>query len=122
LNPSTADEISDDNTVRRCINFSKDWGYGGFCMTNIFAFRATDPRDMKAQEDPVGPDNDKWLLSVYKDAGLVVAAWGTHGGFLERDKQVLKLLGQIQCLGVNQDRSPKHPLYLKKNCEPKPYM
>lgn len=84
-------------------------------MTNIFAFRATDPREMKAQEEPVGPDNDKWLLSVYKDAGLVVAAWGTHGSFLERDKQVLKLLGQIRCLGVNQDGSPKHPLYLRKD-------
>ena len=83
-------------------------------MTNIFAFRATDPRDMKNQEDPVGPDNDKWLLSVYKDAGLVVAAWGTHGSFLDRDRDVMSLLGRLECLGVNQDGSPKHPLYLSK--------
>jgi len=118
LNPSTADDIRDDNTVRRCINFSRGWGYGGFCMTNIFAFRATDPRKMKAQEDPVGPDNDKWLLSVYKDAGLIVTGWGTHGSFLDRDEQVLELLGQIQCLGVNLDGSPKHPLYLRADTEP----
>ena len=68
LNPSTADEVQDDPTIRRCIGYAKEWGYGAFCMTNIFAFRATDPRVMKAQADPVGPENDKWLTECAKGA------------------------------------------------------
>ena len=79
LNPSTADEVSDDPTVRRCISYAKAWGYAGLCMTNIFAFRATDPKDMKAVHDPVGMDNDMHLLRVSRHAGVVIAAWGAHG-------------------------------------------
>lgn len=26
LNPSTADELEDDPTIRRCVNFAKKWG------------------------------------------------------------------------------------------------
>ena len=61
LNPSTADEVTDDPTVRRCINYAKAWGYAGLCMTNLFAYRATDPVVMKAVAEPIGPDNDRYL-------------------------------------------------------------
>ena len=64
LNPSTADEIQDDPTVRRCINFAKSWGFAGVCMTNIFAYRATQPADMMAAADPVAPENDMWLKKL----------------------------------------------------------
>lgn len=57
LNPSTADETRDDPTIRRCIGFAKLWGYGALCMTNLFAFRATKPRDMRQAADPIGPEN-----------------------------------------------------------------
>src|SRR5690242_6108456 len=78
LNPSTADERVDDPTIRRCIDFAKRWGYGALCMTNLFAYRATDPRVMKAFPYPVGPENDKWLVRCAREAGVVVAAWGNH--------------------------------------------
>lgn len=53
LNPSTADETEDDPTIRRCINFAKSWGYVGLEMTNLFAFRATAPKDMKNTKEPI---------------------------------------------------------------------
>lgn len=118
LNPSTADEVKNDPTVRRCINFAELWGYGGFCMTNIFAYRATDPKVMEAQEEPIGPDNDRWLKQVSNGSGLVVAAWGTHGSHLGRAEEVLALIGPLCCLGTNKDGSPKHPLYLRRDTEP----
>jgi hypothetical protein len=118
LNPSTADEVSDDNTVRRCINYAKDWGYGALCMTNIFAYRATDPKVMKAQEDPVGEENDKSLIECAKDAGVIIAAWGTHGSYLGRNDEVIRLLGKLYCLKKTKDGHPGHPLYLKKDLKP----
>jgi hypothetical protein len=118
LNPSTADEVRDDPTIRRCIGFAKQWGYGALCMTNIFAFRATDPKVMKAASDTVGPDNDKWLSRCAKDAEVVIAAWGVHGSYLARDEKVLKLIGNVMCLGLTRGSNPRHPLYLLKTAKP----
>lgn len=116
LNPSTADEVENDPTVRRCINYAKDWGYGGLIMSNIFAFRATDPKVMKAQADPVGPENDMWLLDDYGRANCTVAAWGTHGSLNNRSAEVIELLsGCFHCLGLTKHGFPKHPLYLRKD-------
>lgn len=121
LNPSTADETKDDPTVRRCIRFAKSWGYGSLCMTNIFAFRATDPRLMRDQSDPIGPENDKWLLEYSREAGIVVAAWGNHGSFLGRDKEVVSLLDNLSCLGITNSGQPIHPLYVPRDRKPIPY-
>jgi hypothetical protein len=118
LNPSTADEVEDDPTLTRCINFAKSWGYGGVCMGNLFAYRATSPRDMKAAKDPVGKDNDKWLLQLAKDAGLVVAAWGNDGVFCGRSKQVVELIPSLHYLKLNMSGQPSHPLYLKSDLKP----
>lgn len=121
LNPSTADETLDDPTIRRCIGFAKKWGYGCYVMTNIFAYRATDPKDMKAFADPVGPENDKALLTEASKAKLVIAAWGIHGVFMDRGKQVASFLPNLQCLGVTKEGYPKHPLYLRGDSMPEPY-
>lgn len=118
LNPSTADETKNDPTVRRCIAFAKDWGYGALCMTNAFAYRATDPRVMKQQADPIGPDNDHWLLEVARGAGIVVAAWGVHGAHRDRDRQIRTMLPRLHCLGVTAKGQPKHPLYLPSDLQP----
>ena len=76
LNPSTADETNDDPTIRRCIAFAREWGYARLHMANLFAFRATEPRDMMNASDPIGPENDKHLLTLANDSILTVAAWG----------------------------------------------
>lgn len=119
LNPSTADEVEDDNTVRRCIQFAKDWGYGALCMTNIFAFRATDPIVMKAHPEPIGQDTDAVLVAMAKNAGVVVAAWGNHGFHRGRGREVIALLPQLHCLKVTKAGQPSHPLYLSKALKPK---
>lgn len=122
LNPSTADETKDDPTIRRCIAFSKAWGYGAMCMTNLFAWRATDPTQMMRAHFPVGIDNAKHLLDCAKQAGLVVAAWGTDGRYLQQQEFTKRLMEhngiKLHCLGLNKDRTPKHPLYLRSTLTP----
>ncbi len=71
LNPSKADEVEHNPTINRCINLAKSWGYGGACMANLFAYRATDPSEMKLQIDPVGAENDEWLVKLASGAGAV---------------------------------------------------
>ncbi len=120
LNCSTADEVNDDPTVTRCINFAHDWGYGGLIMTNLFAFRATDPKVMKAALDPVGPANDDCLLRMAPKAGIIVAAWGNHGRHRNRGQYVLELLRgfDIYALGMSKLGEPLHPLYLRRVLRP----
>ena len=113
LNPSTADETFNDPTIRRCIGFAKNWGYGALCMTNLFAFRATKPAVMKMNPDPIGMENDEWLLKMAQEAGTLVAAWGAQGAHLRRDFEVKSLLKDLHCLGMTKGGHPKHPLYVR---------
>lgn len=113
LNPSTADEKVDDATIRRCIRFAKDWGYGGICMINLFAFRATKPADLKKAADPIGPDNDRILLAYHETSDRTVACWGNDGVFMNRNESVSVLLGGLYCLGTTQGGHPRHPLRLR---------
>ena len=121
LNPSTADETKDDPTIRRCIDFAKRWGFGALCMTNLFAWRDTKPENMKSAAEPIGCDNDRWLLHCAKGAGLVIAAWGKHGSHLGRASKVLTMLPTVHCLRTNGDGSPAHPLYIPATTLPTLY-
>ena len=123
LNPSTADETQLDPTLTRILGYSLREGYDGFIMTNLFAWRATDPKDMKAAPDPVGPENDRWLLECAKQSGKVVAAWGSHGSFQGRAEHVGRILRKFEvvCLTRNADGAPGHPLYLKKTLPFRPF-
>ncbi len=112
LNPSTADDQCDDPTVRRCIGFAQRWGYGGLILVNLFAYRTTDPTGLTEVNDPVGPDNDRWIAIEQTRAERVVAAWGNHGVLLNRDNAVLENLTQVYCLGITKPGCPRHPLYL----------
>lgn len=112
LNPSTADAEVDDPTVRRCVRFARDWGFGGLILTNLFAFRSTDPKRIKGVADPVGPENDLVIRRACKSVDCVVVAWGVHGTLSNRDREVLAMLESPQCLGVTNGGAPRHPLYL----------
>src|SRR5579883_1277250 len=122
LNPSTADATLDDPTVRRCVGFARAWGFGSLELVNLFAYRATHPRQLKTAPDPVGPANDDAILRAVNSAQLVIVGWGTHGRLYSRDRAILRLLpDSIHCLGVTETGLPCHPLYLKRETAPVPY-
>lgn len=122
LNPSTADEVINDPTIRRCIGYTKDWGYSNLCMMNLFAFRETLPILLKKAENPVGPDNDDALLTMAEKAEVVVAAWGNHGSYMGRDEEVKTMLSQLHYLRLTKEGFPNHPLYLPKELKPIPWI
>ena len=118
LNPSTADEINNDPTIRRCIRYSKDWGYGGYIMGNIFGYRTTNPKKLKTINDPIGPDNNYWLKKLHKEASLTIGAWGNHGKLLNRSDKIIDLIDNLYCLRITKEGQPSHPLYLSSKLKP----
>ena len=122
LNPSTATEVQNDPTVERCERRARTLGYGAFRVCNIFAYRATDPRNMRAQPDPVGPMNDAAITQAADWADAIICAWGTHGEHLNRGPQVEALLRTqpkpLTHLGLSKAGHPKHPLYIGYHVQP----
>ena len=124
LNPSTADETILDPTVTRCMNYAKAWGFGGLVVTNLFAFRSTDPAALKTAADPIGPDNDEAIEREALRCPMTVCAWGNHGALHSRDSHVrLKLACnpfiKLRCLKINvATKQPAHPLYLSRDLKP----
>lgn len=125
LNPSTATEVQNDPTVERCERRARALGFGAFRVTNIFAYRATDPKDMRAQPDPVGPENDAAIVESVAwagDGGRIICAWGAHGAHLGRGAAVERLLRgtgrDLFHLGLTKAGDPKHPLYIGYERQP----
>lgn len=123
LNPSTATEVQNDPTVERCERRARTLGFGAFRVVNIFAWRATDPRDMRAAGDPVGPRNDQAIGEGAHWADQVICAWGTHGAHLDRGAAVQRLLARTGVaplfhLGLTLQGHPRHPLYLGYGVQP----
>ena len=114
-------EQNDDPTIRRCIAFAQAWGFEGLYMTNLFAFRATNPTDMLAQEYPIGVDNDRTLRDLAEHAGIMVAAWGVHGTHRNRAFEVRRMLPKLHYLKLTKEGHPGHPLYLPKTLRPIPW-
>jgi hypothetical protein len=122
LNPSTATEVQNDPTVERCERRARALGFGAFRVTNIFAFRATDPRVMRAVADPVGPGNDAAILGSLPWADRVICAWGAHGAHLGRGAAMEAALrgagAELWHLGLTAAGAPKHPLYIGYDRQP----
>lgn len=119
LNPSTADAEIDDPTIRRCIAFSKEWGYGSMRVGNLFAFRATNPRDLFDAPDPVGPQNAYHLNRSASTSAAIVCAWGGHwmasNGIAKDILRRIVQPGGLWCLGRTKSGAPRHPLYVKSS-------
>lgn len=122
LNPSTADAVDDDPTIRRCISFAKRWGFGGIEVYNLFALRSRDPIRMETAEDPVGPENDYWLTAAAQSGTTIIAAWGACQTLLQsrRAARVVELLVQSRAanptsLGLTKAGHPRHPLYVRSD-------
>lgn len=123
LNPSTADADRDDPTIRRCITFSRRWGYGALRVVNLFAFRATDPRALLGVEDPVGEENDESIKQAVGASYRTICAWGSNPAARERAEEVRRLLcfSKLYCLGRTMYGAPRHPLYVRGDQRPEGY-
>jgi hypothetical protein len=125
LNPSTADGLRDDPTIRRCMKFAKAWGFGGIYVGNLFAYRSTDPDNLYFHygndQDIVGPENDKYIDEMATMCQKVVFAWGNYGGLMGRGIDLAYKFQDAYCLGHTKIGHPAHPLYLKKTTELKPF-
>ncbi len=120
LNPSTADADKDDPTIRRCIKFAKDYSFGGMYVCNLFAFRATNPKQLYKADDPIDPENMHHIhrAAVLKCNGEVICAWGNHGSLNGRSGEMIWAFKNLwgvkgKCFGLTKKGEPKHPLYLK---------
>lgn len=122
LNPSKADEFRNDPTVERCERRARQLGFGAFAVTNIFAWRATDPQEMRRAEAPEGPENTRILMETARTADQIIAAWGVHGEHLGRGPAVKRLLEQDGLrpyhLGLSKLGHPRHPLYISYSRQP----
>ena len=124
LNPSTADANRSDNTITRCINFARDWGYGSMEVVNLFAFRTPYVKALRQADDPIGTDNDAWIGSAINAADRVIFAWGNHGAYKNRSHAVRRMAIHTvkpYHLGLNKTGEPKHPLYLRSDTKPVQY-
>ncbi len=125
LNPSTADEKRNDPTVSRCIGFAKHWGFGRLEVCNIFAYRATDPKELYGLSEyyptvynlAKGSDNDRHIADAIKRADRVVCAWGNHGALFSRGIEVRDTIMRLKkfplAFKITNKGQPIHPLYQK---------
>ncbi len=125
LNPSKADAFLGDPTLTRCINYATTWGFDGLVITNLFAYRSTDPDQLRVVSDPVGPENDSYIARWAEAADLVVTAWGAGGRYMNRDRLILAKLAEMgvepHALKLTAGDYPCHPLRLAKSLLPIPY-
>jgi len=113
LNPSTADVLADDPTIRRCMAFAQDWGYEEMVMVNLFAFRTPHPTLLKAALHPTGRQNRRALHRACRSADHIVAAWGNHGTFQNQASKMASVWAElpVYCFGMTKSHQPLHPLY-----------
>jgi len=121
LNPSTADANVDDPTIRRCMGYASRWGYGGIIVVNLFALRATKPKELRESADPIGTGNSIYIKRASSEAQLTIAAWGIQGRYWGCDKIVMRMLTAPHYLALTRNRSPCHPLYLRNELQPIPF-
>lgn len=120
LNPSTADHEVDDATIRRCMTFAIAHGMSAIDVVNLFAFRATDPADLRHAGYPVGEANDRHIVDAVRGGGATCVAWGSNAAGLERPQVVLPLIRaegvQPVCLRITRSGYPEHPVRLPSSC------
>lgn len=120
VNPSTADAVADDATVRKWRGFAARWGYTRFVVGNLFAYRATQVAALAAAEDAIGPDCDAHLQTMLREAEIVVPCWGERGKLPPRLRSridqvwaLIRAAGRpVHALGITTSGDPKHPLML----------
>lgn len=121
VNPSTADASVDDATIRKLLGFGSRHRWGRLIVGNLFAYRATDVRELGHCSDPIGPENDDHLIQILADCDQVICAWGPLAKqpkhFRNRFLHVLTLingsgLDPYHIGHLTKCGHPRHPLML----------
>lgn len=121
LNPSRADAEVNDPTITRCINFARSWGYSRLEVVNLFAYRTPHPSLLAQAAEPIGSDNDRYIVESVSRSDRVILAWGNHGTWRKQDLYILQLLktcSHFYCFGITKKGCPRHPLYLQRTSKP----
>ena len=124
LNPSTADAEANDPTVKRCVDYAHEWGYGSIEVANLFALRSTDPSRLLKDKDPIGPDNLLMIEAALTRAKMVVGAWGNNVDPKHRISTARRVIDMVRkthdlyALSRTNAGEPGHPLYLKVDAKP----
>ena len=115
LNPPTIDEAA-DQTVQLVTSYARRWGYDKMTIVNLFAYRALEPQDLAAIEDPVGPENRWFVRKAVTDAELVVVGWGDGVSYAHSRPRTLDDLIELRranaallCFGLTAAGNPVHP-------------
>src|SRR6185437_1447032 len=112
LNPSTADAMKDDATIRKCVGFAQRWGYDSTVVANLYALRSTNPKALESAPDPIGPDNNRWIKQLVLESTGICAGWGASGPSTldARSAEVMAMIpGEIFCIGTTKTGRPRHP-------------
>lgn len=123
LNPSTADAMNDDPTIKKCVSYADKWGYGSIAVVNTNPFRSPNPKEMRGHSLPV----DVWVQNhavierESANADMIVAGWGNDAEFEALKFFVNRFGNRLFALQVNNTAHPAHPLYLNGSLEPRPY-
>ncbi|UOR13573.1 DUF1643 domain-containing protein [Halobacillus amylolyticus] len=122
LNPSAANSDISSNTLNRSVNYTKSWNYGGMYIVNLYALFSTKPEKLLTNRDPVGVENDKYILDAAEKSETIVLAWGEkYASIRNRKAEVLKMLQgyELHCIKKTKNgKHPRHPLYLKGDLNP----
>jgi hypothetical protein len=125
MNPSTASADYNDPTVAKGCRLAQKWGFGRLIVVNVFAYRATSPKDLLKAHDPIGPENDFYILRMATLSKIIVMAYGKpHKKLQERGSSVADMLetfghgDRLHVLKLCQDGTPSHPLYLSESLLP----
>ncbi|MBW4469489.1 MAG: DUF1643 domain-containing protein [Stenomitos rutilans HA7619-LM2] len=125
LNPSRADAVVNDPTIRRCLGFARSWGFGALDVVNLFAYCTAQPKELRQVADPVGHENDRYLAQLAQRVDRIVLAWGNDGCLQSRDRAVMALWSDrtpVYCLGITKRGQPQHPLYLRRDIQLMPWL
>lgn len=127
LNPSDATAVDDDPTIRKCKYYAQAWGFRRLDVVNLFAYQTPYPKELLTCEFPIGGMNNQTITNVARNCEMVVCAWGRlHRKLAHRQPQVMRLLKDrargVMCLGLNNDLSPKHPLYMRNDKQPQQWV
>ncbi len=120
LNPSTADGKTDDATIRRCVGFAKAWNYERLEVVNLYAYRATKPKDLfAAGEAKYGPRNQEVIERAVRDARIIICGWGAHADdYWAQNVRGWMHMKRHYALGFTKNKHPRHPLYLSAKAVP----